>query len=185
MTPAAKPSTMKSEGNLRRKVASVILRAEKHLKKTEYALAKGQLQSVLVSDPNHVGALEVLARCLWKSEDFVGLESVTTRLTELNPFEPGYHSLRGMALRALGRYGEAARALARDPQASAQLLDLEAFQATLVKDLISSDPLFAASYSRNPEKALEERGFHFVQQESALAWVAANTPTVRTYSRPS
>jgi tetratricopeptide (TPR) repeat protein len=169
----------------RSKVARAIARAEQHLRKSEISLATAQLNLVLNQDPDHVGALEVLSRCLWKTEQFEELERVTTRLTHLNPFEPGYHGLRGMALRALGRYGEAAQALARDPGAAAHLNDLEAFQATLVKDLIATDPTFAAAYSLDPECALRQRGFHFVQQESALAWVAANAPPVRVYSRPS
>jgi Flp pilus assembly protein TadD len=177
--------TTSARSKQRKQFAGAIARAERHLAKSEVGVALDLLQQVVDVDANHVGALEVMAKCLWRTEDFVQLERVTNQLTVLNPFEPGYHSLRGMALRALGRYGEAAKALARDPQAAAQLTDLEAFQATLVKDLLASDPTFAASYNQDAEKALQERGFHFVQQETALAWVAANTPQVRIYSRPS
>lgn len=99
-----------------------------------------------------------MAKCLWAKQDFVALEQATRCLIALNPFEPGYFGLRGMALRALGRYGEATQALRRDPNSTSQLADLEAFQSTLVRDLIEHDAVFAAQYAKSPEVAAKDKG---------------------------
>jgi len=78
-------------------------------------------------------------------------------------------------LRALGLYGQAAKALERDPNASKQLMDLECFQASLVKDTLKHDKIFAAKYAKNPIEALTEKGFYFKEREAALAWVSQQT----------
>ena len=150
--------------------------------RNELDQASSLVQSVLAETHDHLAALEVQARLLWKQEDFKSLIRTTGKLIALNPFEPGYHGLRGMALRALGMYGEAARSLARDPNASQQLADLEAFQASLVKETIKHDPVFAAQYAKDPVKAVTEKGFYFKEREAALAWVSQQTKSVRKSS---
>ena len=171
MRPGMNP-TSRGEVLRRRKAALHVSKAELHLAKNEIEQASAFVQSVLSDSCDHLGALELQARLLWKQQDFKALVRITDRLITLNPFEPGYHGLRGMALRALGLYGEAAKALERDPNASKQLLDLECFQASLVKDTIKHDKVFAAKYAKDPLKALTEKGFYFKEREAALAWVS-------------
>jgi hypothetical protein len=156
----------------RRRNALLITKADRHLAKGEVEQASSLVQAVLCETCDHLGALELSARLLWKQQDFKALVRATKRLITLNPFEPGYHSLRGMSLRALGMYGEAAKALERDPNAAKQLLDLECFQALLIKDTIKHDQVFAAKYAKDPLKALTEKGFYFKEREAALAWVS-------------
>jgi tetratricopeptide (TPR) repeat protein len=156
----------------RRRNALLITRSERHLAKSEVEQASSLVQMVLCETTDHLAALELLARILWKQQDFKALVRTTNRLISLNPFEPGYHSLRGMSLRALGMYGEAAKALERDPNAAKQLLDLECFQASLIKDTIKHDAIFAAKYAKDPVKALTDKGFYFKEREAALAWVS-------------
>lgn len=115
-------------------------------------------RQVLELDPTHLGALELIAKCLWVKQDFVALEQTTRCLIALNPYEPGYFGLRGMALRALGRYSEAAQSLRRDPESVSQLADLEALQTSLVRDLEVLNPKFAARLAKDPAQTLEHFG---------------------------
>jgi hypothetical protein len=167
--------TSRIEISKRRRSALLVSKAERHLANCEFDQAGSFIQSVLSESQDHLGALEVQARLLWKLQDFRGVVKTTSKLITLNPYEPGYHSLRGMALRGLGLYGEAAKSLARDPNAVQQLQDLEGLQASLVKDTLLHDPVFAAKYAKDPVKALTEKGFYFKEREAALAWVAQQT----------
>jgi tetratricopeptide (TPR) repeat protein len=163
--------TSKGEIAKRRRNALLIAKAERHFKKNEFEHSSSLVYSALSESPDHLAALELLARILWKQQNFKALVRATNRLIILNPFEPGYHSLRGMSLRALGMYGEAAKALERDPNAANHLTDLECFQAALIKDTIKHDPIFATKYAKDPVKALTEKGFYFKERDAALAWV--------------
>lgn len=138
-----------------------------------------------MADSSHLGALELLSRCLWAKQDFAALERVIRRLITLNPYEPGYFGLLGMALRALGRYSEAAEALRRDPASSTHLADLEAFQASLVKDLVEHDATFAAMYAKSPEQATKMKGLDCGAQRTLLIPTSQSkpkAPTIRQYN---
>lgn len=63
---------------------------------------------VLKKDPSHVGALETLAQAQWHRGDFDEVVKTTTRLLQLNPYEPGYRFTRGMARMTQGRLDLAA-----------------------------------------------------------------------------
>ena len=167
--------TSRIEISKRRRAALQIAKADRHLSRNEFEQASSLVDCVLSESSDHLAALEVQARLFWKQQDFRGLVRTTAKLITLNPFEPGYHGLRGMALRALGMYGEAAKALERDPNAAKQLLDLECFQAALIKDTIKHDTVFAAKYAKDPVKALTDKGFYFKEREAALAWVSQQT----------
>ena len=54
-------------------------------------------QRMLRTDPDHLGALEVLAQAQWFGGQFDAVISTTSRLLRLNPLEPGYRYTRGMA----------------------------------------------------------------------------------------
>src|SRR5688572_16140773 len=88
-------------------------------------------KSVLVEDSCHLGALEIYAKALWRAGKCDELVPVVDRLIALNPYEPGYHALRGGALQSLGRYGEATDAFSRSeelPGCKSALRELEAWQ---------------------------------------------------------
>lgn len=159
--------------------------ATRELRLNNHLLAISHCQQILEVDSNHLGALELMSRSLWASQNFAELELTTRKLIALNPYEPGYFGLRGMALRALGRYGEATQALSRDPGSASQLADLEAFQASLVRDLLEQDAGFAAEYAKNPTQATLKRGFQTDAQPSLV--VAGPTgkrrsPSIRQYN---
>src|SRR5690348_11829950 len=54
-------------------------------------------QQTLRQDPDHLGALELLAQAQWFGGQFDAVISTTSRLLRLNPSEPGYRYTRGMA----------------------------------------------------------------------------------------
>ena len=170
---------------IRRRLALWVTKAERHRQKSEFSQAMKMIDAVLAEDADHIGAMEVAAKALWSLQNFEALEVLMTRMIHLNPFEPGYHSLRGMALRAMGQYGEAAKELSRDPNAQKALEDLEGFQANLIRDILAQDPAFSAAYAKDPAEALRERGFHFEARDAAFAWVAANEITVSAFARPA
>ena len=161
-------------------MALLIAKAERCLSNNEFEEASSFIRTVLCETSDHLAALEVQARLLWKQQNYRGLVRTTAKLITLNPFEPGYYGLRGMALRALGLYGEAAKSLERDPNAAKQLQDLEAFQAVLIKDTIKHDSVFAVKYAKDPVKALTDKGFYFKEREAALAWVSQQTALTET-----
>ena len=166
-------------------MAIAVRQAEHMLKVNQATDSLGLVLPLIAEDHGHVPALEIAARAYWQLQDFVKVVELTDKLIRLNPFEPGYHSLRGISLRALGRYGDAARSLSRDPGAEDALHELEGFQASLVRDLIESDPIFAAQYAKDPTSALAAKGFYFERTEAAAAWVAENAHRPSTYTRPS
>lgn len=91
---------------------------------------------VLQGDPEHLGALEVLAQAQWYGGQFDQVIQTTSRLLRLNPHEPGYRYTRGMAhiskgelLAALEDFREALRQ-SNNPEFQAQVSDtLEAVEA--------------------------------------------------------
>ncbi len=63
--------------------------------------------------PTHVPVVELLAKATWKSGRLRESVDLTVRLSELNPYEPGYHYLRGLALQGLGDFDQALAAFKR------------------------------------------------------------------------
>ncbi len=84
-------------------------------------------ETVLQGDPDHLGALEVLAQAQWFGGLYDAVISTTSRLLKLNPLEPGYRFTRGMAYVSKGHLGRAledfqtAHAQSRDPKFRAQV----------------------------------------------------------------
>jgi tetratricopeptide (TPR) repeat protein len=149
--------------------------------------ALSTIDRVLADDPDHLGALELKARCEWQAGDHEAVVRTLRHLIALNPYEPGYHSLLGSALQCLGRYGEAARALERAAGAPGQeemLADLRAWQAGLVAELARTDPVFRAHYRQDPGAACAARGFH-VAATAAEPLLFGRTERGALYTRPS
>lgn len=65
------------------------------------------LRRILVNNPDHLPALEILARAQWRCrQDLAALETLA-RLIQLNPYEPGYHYLKGLVLQSGHQFQEA------------------------------------------------------------------------------
>lgn len=157
---------------------------------TAIELAKEALRS----DPNHVGALEVLAKAQWQASQCDEVIHTLRRLIDLNPYEPGYHSLLAGAYQSLGLCGEAVKSYLRAvelgmPKSSdmdAMIEELRAWQGSLVSQLIESDPVFKAAYQQDPVKACAERGFDFaIPPESTELRIRDRESRAVVYARPS
>lgn len=159
-----------------------------------YREALSEAREVLRLDPSHVGALEVAAKTEWHLGAYEPLLDTLDRLIGLNPYEPGYHALRGATLQALGRCGEAVRAFERcaatpgpeRDRARAQVAELESWEHSLIADLLREDRVFRAEYAHNPREACQRRGFEFASAPTSTAEsaVVATSPVV-SYARPS
>lgn len=161
--------------------------AEAAMRRGDSSAALATLERVLAKADDHLGALELKARCEWQAGAHEPLVGTLRRLIGLNPYEPGYHALLGSALQCLGRYGEAARALERaagTPGQEEALTDLRAWQAGLIAEMIQTDPIFRAHYRQNPHAACASRGFH-VAAEAAQPLIVGRTERAALYTRPS
>lgn len=58
---------------------------------------------VLQDDPDHLGALETLAKAQWLGGQYKEVIHTINHLLRLNPHEPGYRYTRGMAYMSLGQ----------------------------------------------------------------------------------
>ena len=121
--------------------------------------ARNLARRVLSRDPEHLGAWELLGRAALRLGEPQEALDAAGRLLALNPYDPGYHSLRGLAMRDLGRYAEGAGELARDPMAGIALGGLAVEQERVVADLVRTDPRFARRYAAAPARTLSEEGF--------------------------
>ncbi len=143
---------------------------------------------ILTKDAKHLGAIETYAKSLWRSSRFAEVVAATDRLLALNPYEPGYHALRGAALQALGRYGEAVECFNRSrdlPGSVDALRELQIWQAGLLAELLNSDPVFKASYAQDAQKACEARGFRFIEDKPQDQWHPTQFDRGWSYIRPS
>lgn len=155
--------------------------------------AERRARAILDIDPDHIGALETLAKVQWHLGEFKALLPTLERLLALNPYEPGYHALRGASHQALGHCGEAVLAFSRcaigdsaeASHAREQITDLHAWERYLVGELLVSDPVFRADYAQDAQGACQRRGFQFVDEVSTSdSWVpSANVAAV--WARPS
>ena len=174
----------------------LLARAESLLQSRDSAEAAKLARKILRADRGHVGALEVLARSEWQQQKFEDVVSTTRRLIRLDPYNPGYHMLRGAAFQCLGMFGEATKAYARStengqsPDAQRSLLliaELRDWQAGLLSTLLAEDPNFRAAYSRDPRAACQSKGFEFIETQAAVnAWVQQESvSTSQINARPS
>lgn len=139
-----------------------IQRGERHLQRGNFTRSATLARRVVAHEPRHLGALELLGLSLLREEAYTDVVGVANRLLALNPYEAGYHSLKGLAMQGLGRYGESAASLRRDPAALPALWNLEQAQSRLIENLLQEDPKFARAYAASPARSLRERGFNAV-----------------------
>lgn len=146
-------------------------------------------RALLRRDPEQIGALELLAKAQWRLADYDGLMGTLATLVRLNPYEPGYLALKGAVHQAHGRTGEALRCYARagaaDPTAADAIVELRAWQETLIADLLQIDPNFRAEYEQDPARACAARGFDFVEDFKPTASRLASVPPQVQFLRPS
>lgn len=143
--------------------------AENELAKGNLSRAIGYAKAAIRVDNDHVGALEILAKAQWQASLCNELLLTLGRLIELNPYEPGYHSLLANAYQSLGFCGEAVRAYQRaidlgvpkSDEMESMIEDLRVWQGSLVSDLMATDAVFQAAYAQDPFKACAAKGFDF------------------------
>lgn len=144
-------------------------------------------RQILREVPEHLGAMECLAKSLWRSERYTAALSTLDELIKLNPYEPGYFYMRGLILQSMGRFAEAIDALQRCTEtehspvaapAHTALRELLAWQAIVLAEMLSNDRIFAAEYARNPEAACASKGFKFVENQ-ALRQIAQLEQTAK------
>lgn len=179
-------SRRKGRGAVKDKT-SALTSAEAAMRRGDSSAALAIVERLLVAQEDHLGALELKARCEWQAGAHEPLVGTLRRLIALNPYEPGYHALLGSALQCLGRYGEAARSLERaggTPGQEETLADLRAWQAGLIAEMIQSDPVFRAHYRQDPHAACASRGFH-VAHEATTPLIVGRTERAALYTRPS
>lgn len=166
-----------------------ITRADLALKTGQYEEAVRISRAVLDNHADHIAALEILAKALWQAGHYDEVLLAVRRLQTLNPYEPGYHALKGAALQCLGRYGESVRAFARAgnaPGSEEAMHELESWQGGLIADMLREDPVFRAHYAQNPADACACRGFDFVSgRESQDRWLSNPTERAALFARPS
>ena len=170
------------------------MQAETDLGTGQGASAVARARQVLRKDPEHVPALETLAKAQWQSADLDDLLATLRKLIALNPYEPGYHSLLAAAYHSKGLCGEAVKAYLRAvelglPESSemdALIQELRAWQGSLVMELIQSDRIFRAAYEQDPVKACAERGFDFaVVSETTEEIIQERATRAGLFARPS
>jgi tetratricopeptide (TPR) repeat protein len=158
--------------------------------------AAGAARKILKRDPNHLGALELLAKAQWRGGEFESSLDTLRHLIRLNPYEPGYHYMKAMALQSLGRYGEAVRSFGRcltsDSEslagsAAASIRELEQWQEGVIAELLHSDSRFRTEYAIDPMGACRQRGFAFAAEDVAVSTrLAATAPMAAVaWDRPS
>lgn len=151
-------------------------------------------KQTLKSDPSHVGALEILAKAQWQASQCDELLLTLRKLIELNPYEPGYHSLQAGAYQSMGLCGEAVKSYLRavdlgmpkSAEMDAMIEELRAWQGSLVAELIATDRVFKAAYLQDPAKACADRGFDFaIPPETTEHLIRERESRAAVFARPS
>lgn len=166
----------------------LLMRANTQLKVGDPASAARTAQHILSQDQSHLGALETLAKSLWRQGSFEEVLATLDKAIALNPYEPGYHAMKASAYQSMGRYGEAISEFQRAsdlPGTEEALRELQVWQAGLVADLLKIDTVFRAAYAQDPAKACEAKGFKFVEGPAQDTWYPAQSDRAWTYTRPS
>jgi tetratricopeptide (TPR) repeat protein len=149
----------------------------------EFADACRHLYQFLEEVPDHLGALEILAKAQWQLANHIEVIRICDQMICLHPAEPGYQELKAMSLRAQGHYGACAKILEK-VGAQRLLEDVEACQAHIVKTLIEHDSIFALEFRRDARTCFEKNGFYFANPLAATDWLLENTSKGSQVSRP-
>lgn len=126
---------------------------------------------LLRKDGTNLFALEALSRALWQAGRFGEVVEAGIRMRTLNPRDPGYGYVVGLAQQALGNYGEAARSMiqamavcsnpALAEKIEAAIAELDDLQRYCVQRLLSSNDHFRANFAEDSVAACREHGIAF------------------------
>lgn len=165
------------------------------LARAEYLLSSGDpnaaaqcARQILREDASQIGALEVLAKAQWQLSSYNDLLVTLRTLVRLNPYEPGYHALRGAVFQALGHTGEAIKSFARGESetSAASIEELREWQGSLIATLLRDDPVFRTHYAQDAEEACRSRGFEFLPNfKPGESWLAKPHAQLAAFTRPS
>lgn len=122
-------------------------------------------------EPSHLCVLEYLLEAEWRLGRLERVVTTATRLIAINPKEPCYHLLKGVALFSLNRPGAAMPSLQRALQL-AQPGPLQthiehyteltsAWQGVILAELIERNPALRAEFERAPEVTCLRFGLDF------------------------
>jgi Flp pilus assembly protein TadD len=172
---------------------SLALKAERHLANGDFVKAAAVAKETILNEPKHLAALEILAKALWQTNEREELMDVLARLIELNPYEPGYHVLRGAVLQSMGHCGEAMRSFERgleqgsdlDGSIAQMVSELGAWQDCLIAGLLQDDLVFRVEYLRDAQQACRSRGFEPIATHAIVRRLPIERIDVAVVARPS
>ncbi len=138
--------------------------------------------------PYHLGLLETLAKSQWQVGQHRNLLGTLDRLITINPYEVGYHALKGAAYQCLSRFKEAMESYLRAkemPEAAFALAELQEWQAYVMAEMVREDPVLRARYHRDAAAACSSVGFAFVTTEYTANQPRINPSSAVVTARPS
>ncbi|HEY3782152.1 MAG TPA: CDC27 family protein [Fimbriimonadaceae bacterium] len=147
---------------------------------------------ILVSDPGHLPALEVKSKALWRMGQFEAALKSLDKAIALNPFDPGYHFLKGDCLQGLSRNSEALDAFERcrscasgnlAQQTELRIKALQDWQSAVAGELACSDAAFRMQLEANPVAAMAQLGFKVSSKQASVQAKPMQSPGF--WARPS
>lgn len=164
------------------------------LEKGEALECQNSLRKILRYEPDHVGALEMMARCQWRTSDFESALATVGGLVKLNPYEPGYFYLRGLIFQSLGQVANAAISFERcrafpDSElalkAEQSIRELHTWQQEGIQHLLELDQEFRLRYLQDSASALSERGLIPLDSIQGRRVSASEPSGMHLHDRPS
>jgi tetratricopeptide (TPR) repeat protein len=147
---------------------------------------------ILSSDPGHLPALEVKSKALWRMGRFEAALKTLDKAIALNPYDPGYHFLKGDCLQSLVRNGEALEAFERcrscaagnlAQQTEVRIKALQEWQSAVAGELACSDGDFRRQVELNPVAAMAQLGFKVSSKQATVQAKSLQSPAI--WARPS
>jgi tetratricopeptide (TPR) repeat protein len=147
---------------------------------------------ILISDPGHLPALEVKSKALWRMGQFEAALKSLDKAVALNPFDPGYHFLKGDCLQSLQRNGEALEAFERcrscaggnlAEQTEIRIKALQDWQSAVAGELACSDAGFRRQVELDPVAAMAQLGFKVSSKQAVVQAKSMQSPAI--WARPS
>ncbi len=147
---------------------------------------------ILADDATHLPAIELKIKCQWRLGLYEDALQGLDQALSLNPYDPGYHFLKGDCHQNLLRYGDALESFQRcrqgdDPdlaaQAEVRMKGLEEWQASLMDELLRSQPQLVAKFQSDPAELLSY-GFRPCEAKMSET-VMARLASPSMWARPS
>jgi len=147
---------------------------------------------ILASDPSHLPALEVKSKALWRMGQFDAALKSLDKAIALNPYDPGYHFLKGDCLHSLMLNSEALEAFERcrscangnlAAQTEVRIKALQDWQSAVAGELACSDGDFRRQFELNPVAAMAQLGFRVSSKQATVQAKSLQIPGI--WARPS